>query len=170
MKFVVRHARAVTDEGLVGRWRRLDNAIERLTAADAQSSSAEVTDALVETLDKLYPLWEAWRKARGLNNAAQNNEVSGDVAGESAAALILARTETTHDRVEPGRPSNYGEGTYGQGLYGIGVWRFRRLSFVPTDPAKVKRAAWYAQHCAGQHVVPVVATVRTWAAAQPELQ
>jgi hypothetical protein len=124
-----------------------------------------VPDAVAGTLDALYDLWEYWQQRAALTMNQADKRVSGDTAGETAAALVHARGAKTHVLEEFGRLTDtYGD-TY-RDYYG--VWRWQDYS--DPRPRFATRDRWYARHAARHEVLPPLEEALRWMSVQPELR
>jgi hypothetical protein len=112
-------------EAIELRRRRFADDVESVRQALLQNDSDNaVPDALSRALGALYDAWEAWRITSGVGRrfATQDEEVKGNVDGETAAALAFARGGQTHQLIEFGRLLGFGLGVYGEGRYGADGW------------------------------------------------
>ena len=154
---------------VAAKWRRMSARVDEVSAAVNSGSIDECPDAVAGALDALYDLWEAWRSARtgvGVTVKVVDDDraVSGEPDGETAAALVFGRGGKTHAMVEFGDLTDTFSDTF-RDLYG--VWRWQ--PYTDPNPRYRTRCAWYAQHVAGQEVLPPFMRALAWLKTQSEV-
>jgi hypothetical protein len=155
-------------EAAVARWRRLDDAMDRVRAAPLSSDSA-MPDAVAAVLDAMYDLWELWSREAGLPKIAQQDAaVCGDPDGQTAAGLIFARGGKTHAYVEFGERLGFGTQPFGTSPFGIGGWYWQ--SYADARPHLANRSGWYAERVRGRDVLDPLGAAYRWLRSRPQLK
>lgn len=150
-------------DALAAKWRRFNEGIDRVRAAQRGTDEGMMNDAINAALHALYELWEYWRASAAARPSGDDGFVRGNPDGETAAALVHARGATTHRVFQ-----EHGDftDTYANDYYDhYGCWRWEKFS----DPKYPHRDGWYSTHVAGHEVSDPFEAARRWLSLQPEL-
>lgn len=107
-------------------------------------SGEDIDDAAIEThfaLHLAYDLHEAYFKALGIRDQAQQDEHLEAFDGQVVGAIALARGARTHRALVMARRGGFGDLPFGMGPFG-GGWVWAEHDFA--HPKAKKRAEWYA--------------------------
>jgi hypothetical protein len=152
-------------DALTAKWRRFNEAVDRVRSAQAATDKAEIQDAVNAALHALYELWEYWRAKAPSRRGKDDDFVRSDPDGETAAALVHARGATTHRVFQ-----EHGDftDTYAQRFYDhYGCWRWEHFS--DPNPKYTDRDTWYRTHVAGREVNEPFEAASRWLNKRPEL-
>ena len=143
----------------------MDGGIQRVRDTVNSPHPYECPNAVAETLDALYDLWETWSGGPPkLTLPAQDARVEGNASGETAAALVFARGGKTHEHVSFGALTD----TFSDTFYDhYGCWRWQ--PYTDANSRYTLRNKWYAARVFRHEVLTPLVDAVAWLREQPEL-